>query len=119
MGTTRGLKQRDRAIHCAAVEPAEPMHGLEGLKHMPSSIVPAIYDESLLDEKLPVTTDAGWDMAERIRHEEGILVGHSSGAALVGALTVAKRLRDAGQRGNVVTLFPDRADRYFDPFNNI
>ncbi len=114
MGTGRGLKELRRDIQVIAVEPAEAMHGLEGLKHMPSSIVPAIYRESELDEKLSITTDAGWDMSERLL-EEGLNVGHSSGAALCGALVVAKRLAEQGRGGVVVTLFPDRADRYFEP----
>ena len=113
MGTLRRLKELRREIQVIAVEPAEPMHGLEGLKHMATSIVPAIYDEAALDEKLPVGTDEGWDMAERLCREEGLPVGHSSGAAMAGALRVAERLASRGERGVVVTLFPDRADRYF------
>jgi cysteine synthase B len=91
------------------------MHGLEGLKHMESSIVPSIYRPEALDEKLSISTDEGWDWAERLQKHEGLLVGHSGGAALAGALRVAGRLKDAGQPGVVVTLFPDRADRYFEP----
>jgi cysteine synthase B len=113
MGTGRGLKSRNPAVRVHAVEPAEPLHGLEGLKHMPSSIVPAIYKESELDEKLSITSDEGWDLAERLYTEEGLFGGHSSGAALAGALVVARRLHEAGQPGVVVTVFPDRADRYF------
>jgi cysteine synthase B len=113
MGTRRRLKELRKEIQVVAVEPEEPMHGLEGLKHMPSSIVPAIYDEASLDAKLSVGTDEGWDMAERLCREEGLPVGHSSGAAMAGALRVAEGLASRGQRGVVVTLFPDRADRYF------
>jgi cysteine synthase B len=115
IGTSRGLRKLNPAIRCHAVEPLEPMHGLEGLKHMPSSIVPAIYAESELDPKLSVATDEGWDMSERLLAEEGLLVGHSSGAALVGALRLGRELVKAGKPGVVVTLFPDRADRYFEP----
>lgn len=115
MGTRRRLKEYRREIQVIAVEPAEPMHGLEGLKHMSTSIVPAIYDEAKLDEKLSISTDEGWDMAERLAREEGIPAGHSSGAAMVGALQIARRLEESGQAGVVVTLFPDRADRYFSP----
>src|SRR5207302_758644 len=115
MGTGRGLKSHRKDIQVIAVEPAEALHGLEGLKHMPSSIVPAIYKEEELDRKLSVATDEGWDMAERLMREEGLLAGHSAGAAAVGALRVARELRDAGRRGVVVTLFPDRADRYLPP----
>jgi cysteine synthase B len=115
MGTGRGLKRLNPKIHICAVEPLEPMHGLEGLKHMPSSLVPAIYKEDELDEKLSIPTDDGWNMSERLLKEEGMLVGHSAGAAMVGALTIARRIQEAGKEGTVVTLFPDRADRYFEP----
>jgi cysteine synthase B len=115
MGTGRRLKALRPEIQIVAVEPAEPMHGLEGLKHLPTSIVPAIYDGSMLDETLSITTDEGWDMAERLAREEGLPVGHSSGAAAAGALRIARRLEEAGQGGLVVTVFPDRADRYFSP----
>jgi len=111
MGTARGLRRR-APVQVVAVEPAEALHGLEGLKHMPSSIVPSIYREEELDRKLSISTDAGWDMAERLIGDEGLLAGHSAGAAAVGALQVARELSEAGRRGVVVTLFPDRADRY-------
>jgi S-sulfo-L-cysteine synthase (O-acetyl-L-serine-dependent) len=114
MGTGRRLKEYRRDIQVVAAEPAEPMHGLEGLKHMASSIVPAIYKEQELDEKLSIDTDEGWDMSERLAKEEGLLVGHSSGAAMVGALKLAKRLAERREPGVVVTLFPDRAERYFE-----
>jgi cysteine synthase B len=111
MGTGRGLRARNPRVRIIALEPAEPMHGLEGLKHMPSSIVPAIYQEAELDRKLSIETDAGWDMAERLIRDEGLLAGHSAGAAAEGALQVAREL----DKGVVVTLFPDRADRYIAP----
>lgn len=111
MGTTRRLKDHDPRITCVAVEPAEALHGLEGLKHMASSIVPNIYDASVPDEILPVGTEAGWDMADRVAREEGLHIGHSSGANVYGALEVAKRL----ERGCVVTIACDRGDRYFAP----
>jgi cysteine synthase B len=115
MGTGRGLKARNPRIQTIAVEPAEALHGLEGLKHMPSSIVPRIYKEAELDRKLSIPTDEGWDMAERLVREEAMLAGHSAGAAAVGALRVARELAERGERGVVVTLFPDRADRYLPP----
>lgn len=111
MGTTRRLKQHDRPITCVAVEPAQPFHGLEGLKHMESSIVPPIFDRHLPDEILPVETEDGWDMSDRLAAEEGLHVGHSTGANVHGALEIARRI---GQ-GVVVTLAPDRGDRYFAP----
>ena len=115
MGTTRRLKEHDRPITCIGLEPAEALHGLEGLKHMASSIVPPIYDPSILDEILPVRTDDGWDMSDRLAEQEGIHVGHSSGANVFGALTVAKRLSARGEPGCVVTIACDRGDRYFAP----
>ncbi|HYR55794.1 MAG TPA: cysteine synthase family protein [Myxococcaceae bacterium] len=115
MGTGRRLREYRREIRIIAVEPAEPLHGLEGLKHMPSSIVPSIYREAELDEKLSVATEDGWEMADRLLAEEGLLVGRSAGAAMVGAMRVAHQLASHGQTGTIVTLFPDRADRYFEP----
>src|SRR4051812_1884145 len=115
MGTGRGLRARNPDVRVVAVEPAEPLHGLEGLKHMPSSILPAIYDESRIDRKLSIATDAGWDMAERLIRDEGLLAGHSAGAAAAGAVRIARELSDRGETGVVVTLFPDRADRYIPP----
>jgi cysteine synthase B len=114
MGVGRGLRARG-PVEVIAVEPAEALHGLEGLKHMPSSIVPHIYLENELDRKLSITTDDGWDMADRLIREEGLLCGHSAGAAAVGALLVARELAEAGRGGVVVTIFPDRADRYLPP----
>jgi cysteine synthase B len=115
MGTSRGLRRLAPGVRCFAVEPAEPLHGLEGLKHMGSSIVPPIYREGELDGKLSLPTAEGWEMAERLGREEGLRVGHSAGAAVAGALRVARRMAEAGERGNVVTVLPDRADRYFEP----
>jgi cysteine synthase B len=115
MGVGRGLRARNRRVQIIAVEPAEALHGLEGLKHMPSSIVPAIYKESELDRKLSVPTDSGWDMAEQLIRDEGLFAGHSAGAAAFGAQRVAREIAERGESGVVVTLFPDRADRYIAP----
>ena len=115
MGTTRGLRTLAPHARCFAIEPAEPLHGLEGLKHMESSIVPPIYMESELDGKISMPTADGWAMADRLGREEGLRVGHSGGAAVAGALVVARQLAAEGITGNVVTILPDRADRYFEP----
>jgi cysteine synthase B len=115
MGTSRGLRRLVPGVRCFAVEPEEALHGLEGLKHMASSIVPPIFRERELDGKLTIATAEGWEMAERLGREEGLRVGHSAGAAVAGALAVARRMAAAGERGNVVTVLPDRADRYFEP----
>ncbi len=114
MGTTRRLKEHSRPIHCVAAEPAEAMHGLEGLKHMASSIIPAIYKPETVDEIMPITTDEGWDMAEKIAEDEGIYIGHSSGANIAAALKLAERAQEEGG-GCVVTIACDRGDRYFLP----
>jgi S-sulfo-L-cysteine synthase (O-acetyl-L-serine-dependent) len=115
MGTSRGLRALAPGVRCFAIEPAEPLHGLEGLKHMASSIVPPIWAEDELDGKLEIPTADGWAMAERLGREEGLRVGHSAGGAVAGALELARRMAAAGETGNVVTILPDRADRYFEP----
>ena len=108
MGTGRYLKEMNPAIQVIAVEPDDALHGLEGLKHMASSIVPGIYHEEELDEKISVATDDAYAMVYRLSQEEGILVGQSSGAALFAALKIARKLRS----GTIVTLFPDFGDKY-------
>ncbi len=108
MGTGRFLKSQSRHVQVVAVEPDDAFHGIEGLKHMESSIVPGIYHEEELDHKIGVATEAAYDMVYRLAREDGILVGQSSGAAMVGALEVASTL----ERGCVVTIFCDFGDRY-------
>lgn len=108
MGVSRRLKDYSRAIKCYASEPAEQLHGLEGLKHMASSIIPGIYHPEILDGVLPVATEAGYAMAERLAKEEGLCVGHSSGGNVASAIEVASRL----QEGVVVTILCDHGDRY-------
>jgi cysteine synthase B len=108
MGTGRALKARNPAVQVIGVEPDDSFHGLEGLKHMASSIVPGIYKEEELDEKLPIGTEEAYDMVHRLGTVEGMVVGQSSGANLVGALQVARRL----ERGTIVTIFCDFGLRY-------
>lgn len=108
MGVSRRLKDYDTAIQCFASEPAEALHGLEGLKHMASSIVPGIYQPDKLDGVIPVQTEDGYDMAERLAKEEGLFVGHSSGSNVWSALKVAEGLKE----GVVVTILCDSGDRY-------
>ncbi len=115
MGTARRLKEHGRPIRCVAVEPREALHGLEGLKHLASSLVPPIYDASVPDETLTVTTEEGWDMADRLAREEGLHVGHSSGANVVAAVRVAERAHREQGGGCVVVIVCDRGDRYFAP----
>jgi len=114
MGTGRRLKAYRKDIEVYAVEPDDALHGLEGLKHMASSMVPSIYHPEELDGVLPMSTEEAWEVSERLSREEGILVGHSSGGALAGAVRLGKRLALHGQPGVIVTVFPDRAERYFE-----
>ena len=109
MGTSAGLKKRNVDVQCFALMPAHALHGLEGLKHMPSSIVPGIYDPKQLDEVIPIETEPAYDLTERLAGEEGLVVGHSSGGALLGAMEIAKRIK----KGIIVTVFPDHGDRDF------
>jgi S-sulfo-L-cysteine synthase (O-acetyl-L-serine-dependent) len=108
MGVTRRLKTMNAGIQCISVQPAEPWHGLEGLKHMATSIVPGIYDASVADEDIGVETEPAYDVARELARTEGILAGHSSGAALWAAGEVARRIG----RGVIVTVLPDGGDRY-------
>ncbi len=108
MGTGRYLKERSRDIEIIAAEPEDAFHGLEGLKHMATSIVPGIFHEQELDQKLGIGTDEAYDMVYRLGREEGLLVGQSCGAAHVAALRVARTLR----KGTIVVLFADFGDRY-------
>ena len=108
MGTGRYLKERNPSIKIIAVEPDDALHGLEGLKHMASSIVPGIYHEEELDEKISVSTEDAYAMVYRLSQEEGILVGQSSGAAMFATLTLARKFREA----TLVTIFPDFGDKY-------
>lgn len=111
MGTARRLHEHSRKIVCVAAQPEEALHGLEGLKHMSSSIIPEIYDPATPDEHVTVKTEDGWDMADRLAEEEGLHVGHSTGANVCAALAIAKRI----DRGCIVTIGCDRGDRYFAP----
>ena len=115
MGTSRRLREHTHPIRCIAVEPADALHGLEGLKHLPSSLVPPIHDAHGYDETFRVTTEDGWDMADRLAQDEALHVGHSSGANVFAALEIAKRLHAEGRGGCVVTILCDRGDRYFLP----
>jgi cysteine synthase B len=108
MGTGRYLKEQDVRVQVIAVEPDDAWHGLEGLKHMASSIVPGIYHENELDRKISADTDAAYEMVYQLGSEEGLVVGQSSGAAMVAALRVAQEIDD----GTVVVIFPDFGERY-------
>ena len=108
VGTSRGLRDRNSRIRTYSVQPDSPLHAVEGLKYMPTSIVPGIYDPSLADEDLAISTELAHAMTRRLAAEHGLLVGVSSGAALAAALRVAAVVRDAV----IVTVFPDGGTRY-------
>lgn len=112
MGTARYLKEVSPDVCIIAVEPDNPMHGIEGLKHMASSIKPGIYAESAHDRKIPAATEDAYDMQEKLAREEGLFVGFSAGAAVHAALQVAEELEGRGESGVVVTILCDRGDRY-------
>jgi len=108
MGTGRYLKEVNSEIQVIAVEPDDALHGLEGLKHMATSIVPGIYHEEELDGKIPVSTEDAYSMVYQLSQEEGVLVGQSSGAAMFASIKIARKLR----AGTIVTIFPDFGDKY-------
>jgi cysteine synthase B len=107
-GTGKALREYSADIKIYAVEPDDAMHGIEGLKHMDSSIVPAIYDRSFPDKTLYVNTDDAYNMVKRITVCGGLPIGHSCGAAMVGAVEVANTMDE----GVIVAIFPDGGDRY-------
>src|SRR5690348_14099388 len=108
VGTSRRLKEHDASIQTIAVEPEDSFHGLEGLKHLPTAIVPRIWDPSLADQVWGCPTEPAYDLARDVARTEGLLVGHSSGAALWAVRKLAATIRE----GVVVTVFPDSGDRY-------
>ena len=108
VGTSRRLKEHDPSIHTIAVEPDDSFHGLEGLKHLPTAIVPKIWTQAHADEVWFCPTEPAYDLAREVAREEGLLVGHSSGAAL----WAIRKLADTVREGVVVTVFPDSGDRY-------
>jgi cysteine synthase B len=110
MGAGRRLKEFNEDIQLISVQPDSPLHGLEGLKHMKSTILPGFYDAGLADDNLEISTEESQLLVKRLAKEEGLLVGMSAGAALAAALIIAKRLTT----GAIVVIFPDSAHKYFD-----
>jgi cysteine synthase B len=108
VGTSRRLKEHDASIRTIAVQPEDSFHGLEGLKHLPTAIVPKIWDPSVADEVWGAPTEPAYDLARTLARTEGLLVGHSSGAVL----WAVRRLAESVREGVVVTVFPDSGDRY-------
>jgi S-sulfo-L-cysteine synthase (O-acetyl-L-serine-dependent) len=112
MGTSRYLKEQNPAIQAISFQPDSPFHGLEGMKHMATAIVPAIYNPHLADRDLAVETEAAYAMAKRLAREEGVLVGISAAAAVVASVQIAREEAAAGRAAVIVTVLPDSADKY-------
>lgn len=108
VGTSRRLKQLNPEIQTITVQPDAPLHGLEGLKHLGTAVVPGIFDESLVDRTIEVSTNESYEIVRRLLREEGFFVGISSGAAMVASLKLAREL----ESGVIVTVFPDDGQKY-------
>jgi len=111
VGTTRRLKELNPNIRCISLQPDSAFHGIEGAKHMASAIVPGIYDPQLADDNLFISTEDAHSMAKRLAREEGLLVGISAAAAVVGSLRVAAQLSE-GEQAVIVTVLCDSGDKY-------
>jgi cysteine synthase B len=111
MGSARRLKELNSKIRCISLQPDSPFHGIEGAKHMAAAIVPKIYDSALADLDLGISTEDAYRMAKRMAREEGLLVGISAAAAVVGCLEVARQL-PPGEAAVLVTILPDSGDKY-------
>jgi S-sulfo-L-cysteine synthase (O-acetyl-L-serine-dependent) len=111
VGTSRRLKELNPRVRCISLQPDSAFHGIEGTKHMATAIVPKIYDASLADEDIGISTEDAYAMARRLAREEGLLVGVSSAGAIVGCLQIAQRLEKHG-RAVMVAILPDSGDKY-------
>jgi cysteine synthase B len=109
VGVTRYFKEKDPSIHCISVEPDSPLHGLEGMKHMASAMVPAIYDPTLAESRMAIATEDAYETCRRLAREEGLFVGPSAGANVTAALSVAK---EAAMPATIVTVLCDGGGRY-------
>jgi cysteine synthase B len=112
VGTGRRLRQHDPRIRLISFQPDAGFHGLEGLKHLATAMVPGIYDPALADENLWISTEEAYRMVRRLAREEGLLVGISSGAALVACFQIAAPLSRGRSKAKIVTVFPDSGDKY-------
>ncbi|HLA43465.1 MAG TPA: cysteine synthase family protein [Aggregatilineales bacterium] len=112
MGTGRRLRDYNPDIEIISLQPDSPFNGLEGLKYMETAITPGIYDNGFADRNIIASTEETYEMARRLAREEGLLVGISAAAAMVGALQIAEELAQAGESAVIVTIFPDSATKY-------
>src|SRR5206468_4843781 len=112
MGTSRRLKRELPGVQCVSAQPSSGFHGLEGLKHMPSAIVPGIYDATLADDNLWIETEDAYRITHWLGRNEGLLVGMSSGANVHAAREIARRLVAEAGRGVIVTVLADGATKY-------
>src|SRR6266853_263649 len=111
VGATRRLKELNPKIRCISLQPDSAFHGIEGAKHLPSAIMPRIYDASVADENLEIATEDAHAMARRLAREQGLLVGVSAAAAVVGSLQVVEHLKK-DQRAIIVTILADSGEKY-------
>jgi cysteine synthase B len=119
MGTSRRLRRDMPEVKCISAQPSSGFHGLEGLKHMPTAIVPGIYDPTIANDNLWIETEDAYRMTRWLGHNEGLLVGMSSGANVYAATCVAKHIVEQGGTGLIVTVLCDGATKYLsEPFWN-
>jgi S-sulfo-L-cysteine synthase (O-acetyl-L-serine-dependent) len=111
VGTTRRLKELNPKIQCISLQPDSAFHGIEGAKYLPTAIVPRIYDPTLADENLEIVTEDAQAMCRRLAREQGLLLGVSAAAAIVGSLRVAERLKE-DERATIVTILCDSGEKY-------
>ena len=115
VGTGRRLKKEKPSIKLISLEPDNPLHGLEGWKHLETAVVPKIYDPSVADENMEISTEDAYQMMIDVKEKEGLILSPSSAANLVGAIRVASGLK----KGTVVTLLPDNGDKYGELINKL
>ena len=112
MGNTRRFKRDLQEVKCISVQPSSGFHGLEGLKHMPTAIVPGIYDETLADGNIWMETEDAYRMVRRLAREEGLLVGISSGCNVHAATMIAREAAERDEPATIVTVLCDSAEKY-------
>ncbi|HEY8734899.1 MAG TPA: pyridoxal-phosphate dependent enzyme, partial [Puia sp.] len=108
VGTGRRLKKENPSVRLISLEPDNPLHGLEGWKHLETAVVPEIYDSSVADENIEISTEEAYQMIIDVKEKEGLILSPSSAANLVGAIRVASKI----DKGVIVTLLPDNGDKY-------